>query len=363
MTLRRTMTSTSGGATKLFTARQPLTGISGGTIIDRPDRSTLSYHAIRPTSALREIITSYYQTEVVTRCERPTLSMRTLFLPSDSVRLLFTYNDSAFHFKDGETSTNGPGSVIGLHSLSSPFYTDNLPKTIKLFDVRFRPGGFCKLFGISPMEIGNACCKVEDVLGAEGRKIQDRLNNSGCMEERINILDGFFSTRLRLRRSGIYSRKLDGEIGETAAALQLIRERGGQIRVSKLAEELNVARRTMEWRFSHHTGMKAKEFARIMRLNNLLNDILHREPAGWAETAASHGYYDQMHMTKEFKSATTLTPDSFLKLKGSTFLNMVGILIFIDPARKRPDFVDDWIKASAGIEEYLRSFRQLYKKQ
>ena len=116
----------------------------------------------------------------------------------------------------------------------------------------------------------------------------------------------------------------------------------------------------MEWQFSHHTGLTAKEFARIVRFNSLLNDIVGGEPVSWARAAASHGYYDQMHMIKEFKSATTLTPDSFMKLKGKTFINMVGILIFLDPVRKRPLFVDDWIKASIKIEEYLKTFHLSY---
>lgn len=338
-------------------------GIFGGTIVDKPDSSTLSYHAIRPAPGLGDIITSYYQTEATAQGDRSKLDMRTLFLPSDSVRLLFCYHDSGLHFSDGKTSTNGPGNVIGVHSFHSPFYTDNLPRTIKLFDVRFRPGGFCKLFGISPSEIGNACYRVEDILGAEGRRIEDRLNNSGSMEERINILDCFFGERLKLMRSRADSGNLKGKIGQTSAALQLIRERGGQIRVGRIAEELSLSRRTMEWQFSRHTGLTAKEFARIVRFNNLLNHMLARQPVSWAEAAVSHGYYDQMHMIKEFKSATTLTPDSFMKLRGIAFLNMVGILIFIDPARKRPLFVDDWIKGSDKIEEHLKAFHLSYKHQ
>ncbi|MCL4538392.1 MAG: hypothetical protein M1378_02140 [Bacteroidetes bacterium] len=202
---------------------------------------------------------------------------------------MFCYHDSGLHFKDGKTSTDRPDNVIGLHSFHSPFYTDNLPRTIRLF-------------GISPSEIRNACYRVADILGAEGRRIEDRLNNSGSMEERISILDSFFAERLRLMRSGTCSGKLDGKTGETAAALQLIRKSGGQIKVREIAEALSLPRRTMEWQFSHHTELTPKEFARIVRFNNLLNDILDREPVCWAETAISEEAVQVVPLT------TAITP-------------------------------------------------------
>ncbi len=361
MTLISTITCPSRNAAESFAAGEPHTGIFGGSMLDGQGGSAVSYHAIPPAPALSSFITSYFQTEAtVGITANHTLGLHSLFLPSNSVRLLFCYGDSPICFEDMYSKTRKRSSVIGMHCLHTPCSTGNLPATIKIFDVRFKPGGFCRLFGVSPTEIGNACYGAEEFLGSEGRAIDDRLNNSTSLSERIEILDSFFLSRMKKNEIGTSFNLRNGGSIKTGEALRVIARLNGKVRVGQLAHMLNVPRRTLEWQFLHYTGLPAREFARNVRFRNLLSDIRCRVRHNWAEIAASHGYYDQAHMIKDFKAATTLTPESFVQLEGKIFFRSVGVLNFIDPTREHPAFVSQWIEASARMEEYFKAFSRFH---
>ena len=328
-----------------------------GIVLNQSGGESISYFAVRPARALSEMIVSYNQTEAeVVEGSAPYLDMRTLFLPADCVRVLFCYNDTSICFRDERTSSQTRGNIIGMHDLRTPCYADHISRSIKIFEVRFKPGEFCRLFGVSPLEIGNSCLSADEVLGNEGRLIEDRLNSSTSLENRINILESIFIEKLKTSHSGTYTHRRKKEGNSNSNALHLIREHKGRIKMSQVARMLNISQRTMEWQLSHHIGLSAKEYARIVRFKGLMNDIPARGRVNWAELAISHGYHDQTHMIKEFKAATTLTPGSFMKLRGKAFFKTAGILNFMDPARNQPEFVNQWMEASVKMEEYLKSF-------
>ncbi|GAB4584893.1 helix-turn-helix domain-containing protein [Nocardia sp. IFM 10818] len=57
-------------------------------------------------------------------------------------------------------------------------------------------------------------------------------------------------------------------------------------------------------------GDSPKRFARIGRVRRILAAA---GDTAWAELAAAAGYYDQSHMTADFRSLMGVTPDRFRK--------------------------------------------------
>ncbi len=287
----------------------------------------------------------------------PFLDIHKLFLPAEGVRVVFCYHDTSICIRDERTRSGTCGSIVGLHDLESPCHIDHVPGTIRMFEVRFAPGGFCGLFGISPLEIDNACFDADSIFDNEGMAVEERLNNSTSLEERASILDHFFIERLVAGKSMMYPNHQGVKMERAGSALQLIRERKGRIRVDEIARRLDISRRTLEWQFSHYIGLSVKSFARIIRFQDLLDNISRDGHVSWADFAVAHGYTDQTHMIKEFKSATTITPDLFMKLNGKSFFRMPGILNFIGVSGRQSDFIYQWIQASARLEEYLKAYQ------
>lgn len=95
-------------------------------------------------------------------------------------------------------------------------------------------------------------------------------------------------------------------------AVALLDAAEGDIRIGELARELGMSLRTLQPRFLAAVGMTPKEYARVRRLQALLQ-TLDSEEANIATAAARHGYTDQAHATHDLVRWTGVTPGRLLQ--------------------------------------------------
>lgn len=79
--------------------------------------------------------------------------------------------------------------------------------------------------------------------------------------------------------------------------------------VSEVARELAVSERQLRILFAEGVGLSPKHYARINRVRAVLT---HATTAPWAELAAATGYYDQSHMTSDFRALMGVPPRSYI---------------------------------------------------
>lgn len=75
-----------------------------------------------------------------------------------------------------------------------------------------------------------------------------------------------------------------------------------------MARELAVSERQLRNLFSEGVGLSPKHYARIDRVRQVLTEA---PRADWAELAAATGYYDQSHMTSDFRTLMGVPPKSY----------------------------------------------------
>ncbi|MER7482483.1 AraC family transcriptional regulator [Streptomyces sp. NPDC126510] len=92
-----------------------------------------------------------------------------------------------------------------------------------------------------------------------------------------------------------------GRLGEAA---RLLAGAG----VATTAARLHMSERRLHTLFTDGTGLSPKHFARIDRVRN----VLAAEAGRWSGIAARAGYYDQSHMTAEFRHFMGVPPAAFL---------------------------------------------------
>ncbi|MGW7384990.1 helix-turn-helix domain-containing protein [Streptomyces sp. NPDC054794] len=87
--------------------------------------------------------------------------------------------------------------------------------------------------------------------------------------------------------------------------------------VGEVARELAVSERQLRNLFTEGVGLSPKHYARINRVRTVLT---HATSAPWAELAATTGYYDQSHMTSDFRALMGVPPRSYFtgRLPSST---------------------------------------------
>ncbi|WP_232024407.1 helix-turn-helix domain-containing protein [Streptomyces lincolnensis] len=94
------------------------------------------------------------------------------------------------------------------------------------------------------------------------------------------------------------------------AAVDALSTRPGRTasQVQDVARELAVSERQLRNLFAEGVGLSPKHYVRIDRVRHVLH---HATQAPWAELAATTGYYDQSHMTHDFRTLMGVPPRSF----------------------------------------------------
>ena len=95
-------------------------------------------------------------------------------------------------------------------------------------------------------------------------------------------------------------------------AVKLLDAAEGDMRIGTLAKTLGVSLRTLQPRFLAAVGMTPKEYARVRRLQALLQSLDEEEP-DIAAAAARHGYSDQAHATHDLVRWTGSTPAALVR--------------------------------------------------
>ncbi|MBC2906130.1 AraC family transcriptional regulator [Streptomyces sp. PSKA01] len=119
-------------------------------------------------------------------------------------------------------------------------------------------------------------------------------------ENRFALLDDVFA---RWSEAGVPSSER-----VVRAWSELVRS-GGAMPVPRLAEEVGWSVRHLESRFREQIGLGPKAAARVLRLQRARRLLV--AGRGVAETAAACGFYDQAHLSGEFKAMTGCTPREF----------------------------------------------------
>ncbi|WP_086666530.1 helix-turn-helix domain-containing protein [Lentzea kentuckyensis] len=92
------------------------------------------------------------------------------------------------------------------------------------------------------------------------------------------------------------------------AATALLAADPGPGGVAAAARRLHISERHLRNLFANGVGLSPKHFARIDRVRTVL---AHARVRPWADLAAAAGYYDQSHLTGEFRRLMGVPPAAF----------------------------------------------------
>jgi AraC-like DNA-binding protein len=168
-------------------------------------------------------------------------------------------------------------------------------------EIRLLPSAAYTLLGVPMHTLTNHAVALRDVLGREADLLAEQLSELEDWGQRFRILDTSLARHLSRGRA---------PSGTTVWALRRLEESSGTLTVSDLAREIGCSRKHLSERFREEVGVPPKVLARILRFRKAL--IFLRSPQlGPAEVARRCGYYDQAHLTRDFRAFTGLPPTRF----------------------------------------------------
>ncbi|NNE65338.1 MAG: AraC family transcriptional regulator [Pyrinomonadaceae bacterium] len=174
---------------------------------------------------------------------------------------------------------------------------------ISLFGVRFKPAG------IGPFikdDVSTTTGFIEDLSGVFGRKgelLEERLLEAKSVIERIAVFEKTFSIEI-----------LQGDDSSaTVRALEMIGCDPSGVRIASVASCLGISQRHLERKFKSEIGLTPKYFARIVRIQNVLLSLNDQKTGNWADVCYSHGFSDQSHLIREFRSIAGSPPQKLVE--------------------------------------------------
>ena len=196
-------------------------------------------------------------------------------------------------------AVHAPGLVGGLHTEAVLVSQDCTQCGIHL---ELNPFGVRTLFGIGAGELGGQVVDLKDLGPTVWAELPDRLASTWTWSDRFSILDDV------LAAMAVEPLSVAPELDE---AWRLLLDSGGRMQVADVASEIGWSRRHPGERLRVEIGLTPKQAARVLRFERV-GKLLRQGNFDLARAAVECGYYDQAHLSNEWRTLAGCSPRTWI---------------------------------------------------
>lgn len=219
-------------------------------------------------------------------------------LPDCCCDILVNLGDSVISSNANDTIIRHRAYIIGA---ATGFSEVSVSGAIAICGIRFKPLGILPF--LHRLHLGDFKDDAVDIGLAGKWHFEDFFDgvdyNYGLLKQRLDaLLENLFNPTY-IHDSVVH------------AALSVIAQKRGIIRVSELAQSVNTSARTLERMFYKNVGLTPKEFAQISRLKNISREIRANNGKSLGQIAYEYDYYDSAHFTRDFTAYAGALPSRY----------------------------------------------------
>ena len=135
----------------------------------------------------------------------------------------------------------------------------------------------------------------------------DFVGDCMCEKEFDKLVKG--TDDFLLKKVSAYKEKSMDKLAD--AAIRHLYQYKSLTDLNHLASSLNVSGRYLQKTFLTKVGISPKQFVRVLRFQQVLQQLGQVGTKNFTELAYKNHFYDQSHFIREFKSYTGLAPSTF----------------------------------------------------
>jgi AraC-like DNA-binding protein len=167
--------------------------------------------------------------------------------------------------------------------------------------VAFQPGGLYRFLGI-PMEelLGIQAFDATEVIGGEIKQVTEQLQEASSYLDMKFIIENYL-----LQHKGSLKSRLPID-----SVLPLMMKEGGLMNIDRLASEACLSIRQFERVFKQRIGLPPKYYSRLVRFAHAWVRKEQCPSMSWIKIAYECGYFDQMHLIRDFKEFAGVNPSN-----------------------------------------------------
>jgi len=221
-------------------------------------------------------------------------------LPGPETSLWVNLNRDAFRsFGAGGRVSQVPGAMLaGPTSRASVIEFEQGHAHVS---VTFALGAASRFAGPDVPGTRDELVPLELLWGRSGACLRDRVLEAGTPQEALSVMED------------VLLQQLTGTLAPDPAVVAAARALSRGIGVGQVADDLGLLPRTLRRRFTAQVGLTPKRFARVQRMQRVVQDLDGQACVDWAAAAARHGFADQPHLSDEFRALAGVTPSEYLR--------------------------------------------------
>lgn len=209
----------------------------------------------------------------------------------------------------GEMERSPGYTLIGLHTAP---YSVTFPAHVPVFGIRFYPDGLKNIFSVPSAVVLDSYADAGAVFGQDFRAFCLKLKNTRSNSGRIQQTERFLLCNLEKNKKSFDYVQL---------AAHIIRRQQGMLSQQYLVNNVPLGIRQLQRDFKTQTGITAKEYIRIARLNAIHRYMEVQHQPNLTDISYEYGFADQAHFAREFKKLNGKAPRSFLKSRHNYIIN------------------------------------------
>ncbi len=240
-------------------------------------------------------------------------------LPTGSVDLTFNLaSDDLWVFADAADRVGMKFDGAVVHGAQSRYFVLDARRDVHVVGVHFRPGGGAALLGVSARELTDQHVALSDIWGERARTLREQLLEAPTPAAKFALLEQTMleqTRRARLRPQPVVHPAI-------SFALRGMQTAPAELRIAQLQSSTGYSPRRFTTLFTDAVGLRPKLYSRINRLRSVVERVARGGEVAWADLASEYGFYDQSHLTRDFREFSGVTPGEYRPVAPGTALHM-----------------------------------------
>lgn len=180
---------------------------------------------------------------------------------------------------------------------------------MKSIMVKFKHNGFYRLFKTPLPVFENDCYNARQIFNKEFGDVYEKVISAKDVVSKVNEVQQFLIKKSEdAKPYHLLNHAVDNFITHK-----------GNLSIHDLASTACMSVRQLQRKFTDEFGIRPKLYGKLLRFNSA-NEMKKRLPhLSWGQIASRCGFYDQMHLIRDFKTIAHLNPiemqDNFAKEK------------------------------------------------
>ena len=245
-------------------------------------------------------------------------------LPEGGVNLVIELNEHTTNFVYSESVDKQPIKIkkawITGFQKQSLVYKNNQNSTI--ISVRFKPGGFYMLTKTPIYLIPFAGIEAIEILGDSFNACYQEVINHENITDKFKAIETYF-----------INKSLEFSVEQKVIEFSSL---NAHQPLDWVVEKTGYSHKHFIHLHKKLTGFTPKYFQRVKRLQNVIKVLQYNtDRIDWFSVINRFGYFDQAHLSKDFKAIIGLTPTEYLNVIQDNNLNRkISDIVFCPPLQE-----------------------------